>query len=396
MKRDEQQGVMTIMPASILTLQPSGMLSLQATRLTHDHAATLDELDKKDAQIDRSSRWQIQDDEDPFINFIEKANTNFNAATVPGAYIIDFFPIIKHLPEWLPGSGFLQTARLWVKDTAAMVDVPYNYTKQETAAGNAVPSFVSTGIADENSLSHEDIEDLKFTASSMYGGGADTTVSAEYPFFLAMVLYPDVQKRAQAELDSVIGEGRLPGFTDQSRLPYTNALVTGVLRWNGVAPTGVPHTALEDGFIGGYFIPKGALILTNLWNMLHDPETYPDPFKFDPERFIASPDKEAQRDPRNAFFGYGRRICPGMYLAEASLFACITISLADFIIDNVVINGVPIVPVHESTSGILRFTSRCMEDYLLTVSFAHNYPKPFQCYIRPHSEKAVSLIADLP
>ncbi|KAF8814867.1 cytochrome P450 [Phlegmacium glaucopus] len=321
--------------------------------------------------------YQVQDGEDPFINLIEKANTNFNAATVPGAYIVDFFPIIKNLPEWLPGSGFLQTARLWAKDTTAMVDVPYNYTKQEMAAGNAVPSFVSTALADGNSLSHEDIEDLKFTASSMYGGGADTTVSAEYAFFLAMVLYPDVQKKAQAELDSVIGEGRLPGFADQSRLPYISALVTEVLRWNSVAPTGVPHTALEDGLIGGYFVPKGALILTNLWNMLHDPETYPDPFKFDPERFIASPGKETQKDPRNACFGYGRRICPGMHLAEASLFACIATSLAVFDIDNVVVNGVPIVPVHESTSGII------------------SYPKPFKCSIRPRSEKAASLIADL-
>ena len=89
--------------------------------------------------------------------------------------------------------------------------------------------------------------------------------------------------------------------------------------------------------------------------MLHDPETYPDPFRFDPERHIATPGKEAQRDPRNICFGYGRRICPGMYLGEASLFACVATSLAVFNIEKAVVNGVPIVPVHESTSGIIRF-----------------------------------------
>jgi cytochrome P450 len=88
--------------------------------------------------------------------------------------------------------------------------------------------------------------------------------------------------------------------------------------------------------------------------MLHDPETYPDPFRFDPERHIATPGKDAQRDPRNVCFGYGRRICPGMYLGEASLFACIATSLAVFNIEKAVVNGVPIVPVHESTSGIIR------------------------------------------
>lgn len=75
--------------------------------------------------------YQVQDGEDPLVNLIEKANNNFNAATVPGAFSVDFFPILKYLPEWLPGSGFLRTARLWAKDTAAMVDVPYNFTRQE-------------------------------------------------------------------------------------------------------------------------------------------------------------------------------------------------------------------------------------------------------------------------
>jgi len=69
-------------------------------------------------------------------------------------------------------------------------------------------------------------------------GGADTTVSAEYAFYLAMVLFPNVQKKAQAEIDAVIGSGRLPTFADQPHLPYVRAVVTEVLRWNSVAPTG--------------------------------------------------------------------------------------------------------------------------------------------------------------
>ena len=73
----------------------------------------------------------MQDGEDPFVNLIEHANDNFNAATVPGAFPVDFFPVLKKLPEWFPGAGFLKTAREWAKDTAKMVEVPYNYTKEQ-------------------------------------------------------------------------------------------------------------------------------------------------------------------------------------------------------------------------------------------------------------------------
>ncbi|KAF9043239.1 cytochrome P450 [Panaeolus papilionaceus] len=320
--------------------------------------------------------YEVVDGEDPFVNLIEGANANFNAATVPGAFPVDFFPILKKLPEWLPGGGFLKTAKEWKADTDAMVEVPYQYTKDQMAAGTAIPSFVSTSLENEASMTPEEIRDLRFTASSMYGGGADTTVSAEYAFFLAMVLYPDVQKKAQAEIDAIIGDRRLPNLSDQAHLPYVNAVVTEVLRWNSVAPTGVPHTALEDGYIGGYFIPKDSLILSNLWHMLHDPDVYPDPFIFDPERHIATPEKPAQADPRKVCFGYGRRICPGMYLAEASLFSCIAASLAAFNVTNAFDEqGAPIIPVHEGTSGII------------------SYPKPFKCVIKPRSERVVSLIA---
>jgi cytochrome P450 len=70
-------------------------------------------------------------------------------------------------------------------------------------------------------------------------GGADTTVSAEYAFYLAMVLFPEVQRKAQAEIDAVIGSERLPTLADQPHLPYVNALATEILRWNCVTPLGM-------------------------------------------------------------------------------------------------------------------------------------------------------------
>lgn len=89
--------------------------------------------------------------------------------------------------------------------------------------------------------------------------------------------------------------------------------------------------------------------------MLNDPEVYPNPSQFDPERHIATPEKPAQKDPRHACFGFARRICAGMELAEASLWICIVSSLAVFDIGPVLDeHGDPIIPDYENTSGTIR------------------------------------------
>ncbi len=126
--------------------------------------------------------------------------------------------------------------------------------------------------------------------------------------------------------------------------------------------------------------------------ILHDPEVYPDPFAFDPSRFIASPGKEVQRDPRHACFGYGRRYCAGSHLAEASLFICFAMSLAVFDITNAVENGVPIVPVYESTSGIVRFVVFPYKRGRRIHACFLSHPKPFKYCIKPRSERASALV----
>jgi len=135
---------------------------------------------------------------------------------------------------------------------------------------------------------------------------------------------------------------------------------------------------MEDSIIRGYSVPKGSIIIVNLWNILHNADIYPEPFEFKPERHISTDDdKPAQRDPRTMCFGFGRRICPGLYLADASLFLTIASSLLFFDIKKVVgKDGVEITPVHEQTSGII------------------SYPKPFKCSITPRSAKAALLITD--
>ncbi|KAJ7092120.1 cytochrome P450 [Mycena crocata] len=311
---------------------------------------------------------EVQEEEDPFVTLIEHANDNFNLATAPGAFLVDVFPAMLYIPEFL--APFKRTARVWARATKNMVEAPYLFVRRQMTAGTAPVSFVSSLLEDEEKLSEEEVRDIKYTASSLYGGGADTTAASLYAFFLAMVLSPDVQRQAQAEIDSVIGGSRLPRFSDRAQLPYVSAVVTELFRWHSVAPLGVPHAALEDTVVNGYVIPKGTIIIANLWNMLNNPTTYPSPASFNPARYLGA---LPQRDPRQLCFGFGRRVCPGRELAEASLFSCVATTLAVFNITRAPGEG-PL-PVHENLQG--------------TISHA----KPFDCVVKPRSERAVALIS---
>jgi cytochrome P450 len=91
------------------------------------------------------------------------------------------------------------------------------------------------------------------------------TVNTLHIFILAMVLSPEVQKKAQAELDAVVGPNRLPEFEDRNNLPYINALCKETLRWHPLLPLGFAHATTQDDIYNGYFIPKGAIIFGNSW-----------------------------------------------------------------------------------------------------------------------------------
>ena len=91
------------------------------------------------------------------------------------------------------------------------------------------------------------------------------TLSTVQSFFLAMASFPEAQKKAQAELEAVVGPNRLPEFSDRDALPYVNALIKELLRWRSVVPIGVPHRSIEEDEYRGYRIPKGSIVIANIW-----------------------------------------------------------------------------------------------------------------------------------
>jgi len=240
------------------------------------------------------------------------------------------------------------------------------------------PSLVTETLKEiQNSdTPSQDIDLLKDTAVMGYMAGADTTVSAIGTFFLAMVCYPEVQKKAQAELDNALN-GRLPEHSDIFSLPYLSALVKEVIRWEPIAPLGVPHLSTNDDFYNDYHIPANSLMVPNQWAMLNDERDYPEPHIFKPERFLKNGKLDSSvRDPLDIGFGFGRRICPGRHLAHSTITITAASVLSTFdLVKKVDENGREIVPKRKYTeSAVIR------------------QPPDFPCVIKPRSSHAVELI----
>jgi cytochrome P450 len=148
-----------------------------------------------------------------------------------------------------------------------------------------------------------------------------------------MIAYPEIQKRAQDELDLVVGRARPPTFADFPNLPYVQALVKETLRWRAALPLGIPHSTIEDDWYEGMFIPKGTLCLANLWQCNRDPAAYgDDAASFKPERFLDEhgrliPGPTETRDEGHSAYGFGRRACVGKHAANDSLFISMATAL---------------------------------------------------------------------
>ncbi len=189
------------------------------------------------------------------------------------------------------------------------------------------------GLANWNSLVRLSFVTLSLSHCSLTfsrsTAGAETTSTSLTWWALAMIAQPGIQRRAQAELDAVVGRARPPTFSDASSLPYIQAIVKETLRWRPSLPLGIPHIMAEDVWYEGVFIPKGTMCIANLWQCHHDPESYgDDAAKFNPERFLDAesrilPGPAETRDEGHSTYGFGRRACVGKHVANDTLFITI-------------------------------------------------------------------------
>ncbi|CAI7586938.1 unnamed protein product [Penicillium bialowiezense] len=250
--------------------------------------------------------------------------------SLAGSYyaVVEIFPSLDSLPSWLApwkrlglkahthSMGILERNVLRAQERPG-----WNWSKESTRVEGSKKS---------------DLANIASVMGALAEGGVESTATTLKVFVMAALLYPDVTKTAQVELDQIVGDDRLPNFDDMTKLPYLKAMMQEVLRWRSIAPFGLFHSNAEDDEYLGYRIPAGACVIPNVWTLEHDDDFFKSPYAFNPARWIENPQL-----PVNSF-GFGKRACPGKAVAENSLLINMSRILWAFNISHVERDGKPV------------------------------------------------------
>lgn len=326
--------------------------------------------------------WRTPTYEDPKMKQLFQGFSEFSAINQTGtAAVIDFFPFLGWLPEFLVPAQ--RKAKDLHKHEKALYLSHWLQAKKEIREGRINPCFCE-GMFEVQKRDGFSDDQAAYISGTLLEAGSDTTSSTLYAFVQAMLLYPDAQRKAQAEIDRVIGASRLPTMDDIDKLPYIRCCMKETLRWMPTTIMGaVPHAVTQDDEYLGYLIPKNAGVLHNVWGIHTDPSRHPTPRLFNPDRYQGDDqslgDSAANPDvsKRDVFtFGAGRRICPGIHVAERSLFLGMSRVLWAFdIAPKLDGAGKPIVPDPDRlTQGFV-----CM-------------PEPYQADITPRSKEKADMV----
>ncbi|OHF02015.1 cytochrome P450 2D18 [Colletotrichum orchidophilum] len=304
----------------------------------------------------------------------------------PGSYLPEEqFPILKLIPDRL------------AKSRQQGKELYHTITNVWNKAREGVDLRRSKGLMRESlidKLLDEKIKcdvPLTYTGLNNFLGGlqmaaADTTATATLTNIMLLAKHPEVQEKARVEIDRVCGVERFPNWTDFKDLPYINCIIKEGLRMKPVVPTGVAHASKQDRWYGDMFIPAGSTIFIPAYALNHNSDSSPDPFTYNPERYLSVADKLAPElaaspkyEERDHYsYGAGRRMCVGLHLAERSQWRMVAQMLWAFKIEPALGPDGKQIELDSSPDGYV-------EGLLHT-------PKKFKVRFVPRSEKHVEVI----
>ncbi|KAF2182283.1 cytochrome P450 [Zopfia rhizophila CBS 207.26] len=273
---------------------------------------------------------------------------------------VDLLPFLKYVPESL--FGMWRSRALEVgSGMNALYSKMLNRVLKRRSAGIYAGCLLDDVLDQEPTITLGRNE-LNFLGGVLMEGGSDTTSSMILAFVHAMCKFPHVQAKAQKEIDSVLDSSRAPRWEDYASLPYVAQVVKETMRWRPVTPLSVPHATNADDVIDGYVIPKGTIVFINVWGLHNTPRTEDEPptEEFDPSRYdgrtkLASEYAVSADYAARDHYGYGsgRRICPGIHLAERNLFLGIVKLLWSFEFKENPLCPIDIHPKRGYTEGFL-------------------------------------------
>uniref|UniRef100_A0A8C9S1N0 Vitamin D 25-hydroxylase n=1 Tax=Scleropages formosus TaxID=113540 RepID=A0A8C9S1N0_SCLFO len=267
------------------------------------------------------------DDRD-FQQMIKIFSENVELAASGWAFLYNAFPWMEILPFGKHQKLFRNAAEVY----DFLLSLINRFTQGRTRHS---PRHYIDAYHDEMEQSAGDpeasfsLENMIFSVGELIIAGTETTTNAIHWAILYMALYPSIQDKVQREIDSVVGSCRPPSLDDKPRMPYVEAVLHEVLRFCNVVPLGIFRATCEDALVRGYSIPRGTMVITNLYSVHFDEKYWGNPTDFSPERFL---DRHGNFVRREAFlpFSLGRRHCLGEQLARMEMFLFFTTLLQRF------------------------------------------------------------------
>ncbi|XP_056392502.1 cytochrome P450 2W1-like [Hyla sarda] len=267
------------------------------------------------------------DYKDPvFIQLLDLIYETFSLLGSPSLQLYNMFPVL---------GIFLKTQKIILEkldQICELIKTDIQFRREKIDV-NCVSSFIETMVAkqeeerkNKDSLFHD--KNILATVLDLVMAGTETTSTTLHWGILLMIKYPQVQKKVQKEIHSILESRRLPRYEDRNAMPYTQAVIHEIQRFANVIPH-LAHATSTDTYLKGYYIPKGTTVIPLLTSVLYDRRHWETPFQFNPQHFL---DHEGKFVNNEAFvpFSTGRRLCAGASLAKMELFIFLTGLLQKF------------------------------------------------------------------
>ncbi|KAH8807482.1 putative cytochrome P450 oxidoreductase [Xylogone sp. PMI_703] len=325
---------------------------------------------------------------------------------VHGSQYLDWFPVLKGVVKILPTSlnpFAVKASKIYHAEREHFRRL-FEESKHRGEQPGSLPNIVNAQQTWKDPSTTQLLTDhaAAYIAGISFEGGSDTTrntligfvkviftisylllvYNANSRLSQAMALFPEAQHMAQIELNKVVGN-RLPEFEDFDSLPYIRCTIKEALRWMPTAISGaIPHAARKADNVDGYYIPAGATVVLAVWSCNNDELQFDDPRVFNPARHnseLSLGQAATAADVRNRdqwTFGAGRRICPGLHMAEKTLFLAIARVLWAF----------NITPSKDENGEIIHIDRDAVTQSIAAC------PLPFRCEITPRGEEKAQAV----